>query len=98
MAPFFGVEEGKPCGFLATPAWQVLASELKWGDGTTFHAPNPGVLYPAVYDLAERLLAAAKAVRPFTQSRQEGWRDSLTGETEWLTTDPSQLGKSYRLP
>jgi CRISPR-associated protein Cmr2 len=96
MAPFFGVEEGKPCGFLATPAWQVLASKLKWGDGTTFHAPNPGVLYPAVYDLVERLLAAAKAVRPFTQRRQEGWRDSLTGETEWLTTDPAQLGKSYR--
>jgi CRISPR-associated protein Cmr2 len=96
MAPFFGVEEGKPCGFLATPAWQVLCSELKWDDGTTFHAPNPGVLYPAVYDLVERLLAAAKAVRPFTQSRQEGWRDSLTGETEWLTTDPAQLGKSYR--
>jgi len=96
MAPFFGVEEDKPCGFLATPAWQVLCSELKWDDGTTFHAPNPGVLYPAVFDLVERLLAAAKAVRPFTQSRQEGWRDSLTGETEWLTTDPAQLGKSYR--
>jgi len=86
----------KPCVFLATPAWQVLCSELKWDDGTTFHAPNPGVLYPAVFDLVERLLAAAKAVRPFTQSRQEGWRDSLTGETEWLTTDPAQLGKSYR--
>jgi len=96
MAPFFGVEEGKPCGFLATPAWQVLCSELKWDDGTTLHAPNPGVLYPAVFDLVERLLAAAKAVRPFTQSRQEGWRDSLTGETEWLTTDRAQLGKSYR--
>jgi len=96
MAPFFGVEEGKPCGFLATPAWQVLCNELKWDDGTTFHAPKPGVLYPAVYDLVERLLAAAKAVRPFTQSRQEGWRDSLTGETEWLTTDRAQLGQSYR--
>jgi CRISPR-associated protein Cmr2 len=96
MAPFFGVEEGKPCGFLATPAWQVLCSELKWDDGTTFHASNPGVLYQAVFDLVERLLAAAKALRPFTQSRQEGWRDSLTGETEWLTTDRAQLGKSYR--
>jgi CRISPR-associated protein Cmr2 len=24
MAPFFGVETGEPCGFLDTPAWQVL--------------------------------------------------------------------------
>jgi CRISPR-associated protein Cmr2 len=96
MAPFFGATQGKPCGFLDTPAWQVLGRELDWDDGTTFYAPNPGVLYPAVYDLAERLLAAAKAARPFTQSRQEGWRDSLTGETEWLTTDRAQLGKSYR--
>jgi CRISPR-associated protein Cmr2 len=35
----------------------------------TFFAPNPGVLYPAVYDLAERVLAAAKSTRPFAQSR-----------------------------
>jgi CRISPR-associated protein Cmr2 len=96
MAPFFGATQGKPCGFLDTPAWQVLGRELDWDDGTTFYAPNPGVLYPAVYDLAERLLAASKAARPFSQSRQEGWRDSLTGETEWLTTDRAQLGKSYR--
>src|SRR5690606_35936814 len=54
-------------------------------------APNPGVLYPAVYDLAERVMAAAKSARPFDQNRQEGWRDSLTGESEWLTTDREQL-------
>ncbi|GAB4119768.1 MAG: hypothetical protein Fur0026_10260 [Sideroxydans sp.] len=94
MAPFFGVEAGQPCGFLATPAWQALQKEIDWGDGTTFFAPNPGVLYPAVYDLAERVLAAAKAARPFEQMTQEGWRDSLTGETEWLTADRSQLGLS----
>ncbi|SFF47650.1 CRISPR-associated protein, Cmr2 family [Fontimonas thermophila] len=91
MAPFFGVEPGQPCGFLATPAWQVLQKEIDWNDGTTFFVPNPGVLYPAVYDLAERVLAAAKAVRPFEQIKQEGWRDSLSGEAEWLTTDRSQL-------
>ena len=61
-----------------------------------FFAPNPGALYPAIYDLAERVMAAAKAVRSFPQSRQDGWRCSLTGETEWLTTDRAQLGKSYR--
>ncbi len=92
MAPFFGVEANKPCGFLATPAWQALQKDIDWGDGTTFFAPNPGVLYPAVYDLAERVLAAAKSTRPFGQSVQEGWRCSLTGETEWLTDNADLLG------
>ena len=96
MAPFFGVEPGAPCGFLASPAWQVLQKETRWNDNTSFFAPNPGVLYPALYDLVERVLAAAKAVRPFGQIKQTGWRCSLTGETEWLTTDPRQLKKSYR--
>ena len=95
MRPFFGAAAGQDCGFLATPAWQLLHQELHAQDDSgqtfTFFTPNPGVLYPAVHDLAERALAAAKALRPFTQSRQEGWRDSLSGEAEWLTTDRSQL-------
>lgn len=93
MAPFFGVEPGQRCGFLDTPAWKVLQGA---GHDSRFFAPNPGALYPAIYDLAERVMAAAKAVRPFSQTRQEGWRCSLTGETEWLTTDREQLKKSYR--
>ena len=105
MAPFFGMKPGQAaaagyagqdCGFLASPAWQVLRNGLQWGDNTTFFAPNPGALYPAVHDLAERALAAAKTVRPFAQTTQQGWRCSLTGETEWLTTDPAQLLHSYR--
>jgi CRISPR-associated protein Cmr2 len=96
MAPFFGAAAGEDSGFLQSPAWRVLQREVRWKDGATFFAPNPGVLYPAVYDLAERVLAAAKAVRPFDQSAQQGWRCSLTGETEWLTTDPEQLKISYR--
>jgi CRISPR-associated protein Cmr2 len=96
MAPFFGVQADAPCGFLATPAWEVLRKDMDWGDGTAFFVPNPGVLYPAIYDLAERVLAAAKAARPFEQMAQEGWRDSLTGESEWLTTDPGQLDSPYR--
>ncbi len=96
MAPFFGVEAGQPCGFLDQPAWQALQKDIDWGDGTAFFAPNPGVLYPAVYDLAERVLAAAKSTRTFDQREQHGWRCSLTGEAEWLTTDPAQLQKSYR--
>ncbi len=96
MAPFFGVEPGQPAGFLATQAWQVLGKEIEWEDDTTFFAPNPGVLYPAIYDLTERVMAAAKSVRAFDQLEQQGWRCSLTGETEWLTLDAAQLEKSYR--
>jgi CRISPR-associated protein Cmr2 len=96
MAPFFGAAPDQPSGFLASSAWQVLQKQTNWDDRTSFFAPNPGVLYPAVYDLAERVLAAAKAVRPFRQTEQTGWRCSLTGETEWLTTDPGQLAASYR--
>ena len=96
MAPFFGVGADKPSGFLDSPAWKVLQNDRTWEDGTKFFAPNPGVLYPAVYDLAERVLAAAKAVRPFAQTEQRGWRCSLTGETEWLTTDEEQLKWPYR--
>jgi CRISPR-associated protein Cmr2 len=96
MSPFFGVLPEEDGGFLTTPAWRALQKEIPWQDGTTFFAPNPGVLYPAVFDLAERALAAAKSVRGFAQSSQEGWRCSLTGEAEWLTTDRGQLKNSYR--
>lgn len=91
MAPFFGVEDGQYSGFLDQPAWKILAKEFEWSDNTTFFSPNPGVLYPAIYDLVERVLAAAKSTRPFAQIEQKGWRCSLTGETEWLTTDKKQL-------
>ncbi|MEW6168801.1 MAG: type III-B CRISPR-associated protein Cas10/Cmr2 [Pseudomonadota bacterium] len=96
MRPFFD-GEGEP-GFLGSPAWLVLRKETVWEDNTTFFAPNPGVLYPAVHDLAERVLAAAKTTRRFMQTRQEGWRCTLTGETEWLSTDPEQRNwnQTYR--
>lgn len=100
MRPFFE-GDGEP-GFLDTPAWQLLQKEIELVDDSgrksVFFAPNPGVLYPAVHDLAERALAAAKSVRNFAQTRHQGWRCSLTGEAEWLTTDREQLGwnKNYR--
>jgi CRISPR-associated protein Cmr2 len=105
MAPFFhpspaggGGDGGEgACGFLDSPAWKALnqgqEAKLHTDDGKelTFFAPNPGVLYPAVYDLAERVMAAAKTARGFDQMAQQGWRCSLTGEAEWLTTDRAQL-------
>ena len=56
-----------------------------------FFVPNPGLLYPAVHDLAERSLAAAKALRSFDALDQEGHRCTLTGEYEWLTDDAALL-------
>ena len=94
MRPFFGAGEGQACGFLDSPAWKLLQNELQWQEGgkkSTFFTPNPGVLYPAVHELAERALAAAKSLRTFGQSAHEGWRCSLSGEAEWLTTDRAQL-------
>lgn len=77
-------------GFLDGNAWKLLNRELKV-DGARFYHPNPGVLYPALYDLLDRMQAAAKAVRPFPQLEQTGYRCSLCGEREWLTTDREQL-------
>lgn len=100
MRPFFS-GEGEP-GFLDTPSWKILQKEIDLADDagkkSVFFSPNPGVLYPAVFDLAERALAAAKASRSFVQTGQEGWRCTLTGENEWLTTEKAQLhwNQSYR--
>lgn len=88
MAPFYA---STPPGFLGSEAWKRVSGELPLEDGW-FWRPNPGALYPAVQDLLERAHAAAKSVRPFAQTDQGGWRDSLTGEAEWLTTDRQQLG------
>ena len=93
--PFFGTM-GKP-GFLGSPVWQVLAKQIEV-EGAKFFVPNPGVLYPAIYDLLDRVSASAKSIRPFTQTNYEGYRCDLTGEAEWLTTDRAQLvfGKQGR--
>jgi CRISPR-associated protein Cmr2 len=91
MAPYFGTDPTVAAGFLTSDAWKVLQSDCTWSDQTTFFSPNPGVLYPAIYDLADRLLASAKGARTFAAQDQTGWRDSLTGEVEWLTHDRKQL-------
>ncbi len=93
--PFFGKLE-QP-GFLGSAVWQVLAKEIEV-EGAWFFVPNPGVLYPAIYDLLDRVAASAKSVRPFAQTKYEGYRCDVTGEAEWLTTDRAQLvyGKQGR--
>ncbi|MER2531678.1 MAG: type III-B CRISPR-associated protein Cas10/Cmr2 [Candidatus Competibacter sp.] len=87
QAPFRPVGDK---GFLDGNAWKLLNHELKV-DGARFYHPNPGVLYPALYELLDRMQAAAKTVRPFVQLEQTGYRCSLCGEREWLTTDREQL-------
>lgn len=89
MKPFYSSKDKNP-GFLGSEAWQLLSKELQV-DGARFFQPNAGVLYPALYDLLDRLGAAGKAIRPFRQIPQEGFRCSLCGENEWLATDRDQL-------
>lgn len=90
MAPFFPVTDTAP-GFLDTEVWKLLNSDDIQVAGASFFHPNAGVLYPAFYDLLDRAGAAAKAVRPFSRLPQSGYRCSLCGENEWLTTDRAQL-------
>ncbi|MEW5782680.1 MAG: type III-B CRISPR-associated protein Cas10/Cmr2 [Pseudomonadota bacterium] len=85
---FYGNVE-KP-GFLGSPAWALLTRELAV-EGIMLFKPNPGMLYPAIYELLDRVAAAAKSARPFSPLISEGFRCDLTGEAEWLTTDREQL-------
>ena len=80
-------------GFLASSAWKLLQGELRV-EGQRFYRPNPGTLYPALYELLERSVAVAKTARQFSPTQQRGYRDSLSGEAEWLTTDRAQLAQS----
>lgn len=76
--------------FLETPVWGLLSKGLQ-DDNVTFWQPTAGVLFPAIYELLERLAASVKQARHFEQLKQEGFRCTLTGEVEWLTTDRRQL-------
>ncbi len=83
--------ELKKQGIFKDDVWKVLTRELKLKN-LHFWQPNTGILYPAVYELAERALGAAKATCPFEAIHQEGHRCTLTGEGEWLTDNRSLLG------
>lgn len=87
--------ELKAQGVFQPAVWRVLTKELQL-DGLKFWEPNTGILYPAVYELAERALSAAKATRSFDAVREEGHRCTLAGEAEWLTDDRSLLGLSRK--
>ena len=78
-------------GFLGSDLWKLLNKEIEPDQNWKFYKPNPGVLYPAIYDLLDRVASAAKAARPFQQKPQQGYRNTLSGEYEWLTTDKKQL-------
>lgn len=82
------VPEGED--FFSSPAWKILSRDIEL-DGVKFYTPNPGIAYPAVFDLAERGLAAVKSLRAFDQAPQTGYRCTLCGEREWLTPQAEWL-------
>jgi len=90
--PYLGPnpEANSAPGFLGSKGWKLLSKELAT-DGATLFSPNPGVLYPAIYELLDRVAAAAKTLRPFAPQSHEGYRCELTGEAEWLCTDRAHL-------
>ncbi len=104
LAAFYPASDAAP-GFFNEPLWRMLtAGEVVTRKGSKrsyrkvvvdgaheFFAPNHGLLYPAVHDLAERTLAATKTHRPFAALAQHGFRCTLCGEREWLTDAPEQL-------
>lgn len=77
-------------GFFGKEFWKFI-KEGGSIDELSFFSPNGGVFFPAVIDLAEKLKAAAKATRRFSGICQEGYRCSLCGEREWLTSDRGHL-------
>lgn len=70
--------------------WKTIKNEVSIC-GTTFWKPKAGVVYPAIYELADKSLAASKSLRDFKQLPQEGFRCTLCGEREWLTREKEML-------
>lgn len=98
LASFYPEKDSVP-GFFGDPLWTIIAQsevtehqvrsrkyrKLQLVSGEEFFVPNPGLLYPAIYDLAERSLAATKSLRDFDALAQGGYRCTISGEHEWLT-------------
>lgn len=90
LSEFHPEEDSNEPGFFKSAAWKVLHKPID-SDGIRLFEPNAGVCYPGLYDLSDRLHAAAKTARTFKQSEQEGYRCTLCGEREWLTHDRNML-------
>ncbi len=84
-----GTQEGEEPGIFSQKFWKAFAR--KYDTNIFKYEPNAGLLYPAIYSALTRVQAAAKAVRPFQQTAQEGFRCTLCGEREWLTTEREHL-------
>ncbi|MGQ9750620.1 type III-B CRISPR-associated protein Cas10/Cmr2 [Desulfosoma sp.] len=76
----------EPC-YLGQTLESLLRKRVTVGSGAIFYQPNPGVAYPGLYELLERLHAATKTLRITEQSEEKGYRCSLCGEREWLAHD-----------
>jgi CRISPR-associated protein Cmr2 len=96
LGTFYPATSVEAPGFFGEDVWRVLNREVDF-EGGKFFRPNSGILYPVVHDLVERSLTAAKSCRSFGQLQQQGYRCTLCGEREWLTTDQSQLALSARV-
>lgn len=90
LASFYPTTDATAPGLFGKPVWKVLNREVDL-DGVEFWSPNAGLLYAAVYEIADRSLAISKTARPFNPLKQEGFRCSLCGEREWLSPDHSLL-------
>ncbi len=90
LTPFYGQNEP---GMFGKDAWKNLKQPIEPEQNWQFWQPNDGTLYPAVHDLGDRTLAAAKSTRSFLPLEQNGHRDSLSGENEWLTLVKEQLNE-----
>lgn len=78
----------------AKGVWKEVLSKPHGEEGGLRYAPNPGVLYPALYELLDRTLAAAKSQRSFSPHSEKGYRDSLGGEREWLAEKKEDINLS----
>lgn len=92
LKPFYPDDDKRP-GLFGSDPWGVLTAPIEPQQGWRFWEPNDGTLYPAVHDAGDRLLATTKSTRPFSQLKQQGYRDALTGEYEWLTLNEKQLAE-----
>lgn len=71
--------------------WKTLSKDIVISGYKFWNRLSAGVVYPVVYELADKTLASAKSLRSFKQMPQNGFRCTLCGEREWLTNDKDKL-------